>query len=119
MHDDLRSFATVQKWLASDRGSLLPRREDPEQKLAVLGGYLDHISVDPDKLIAVSTDLIEGGTAARNGYLKQLKVWIGAQELSESEKTRRENLIRGFFIANAIKVMTKPYADVYRRGPAR
>jgi hypothetical protein len=116
--EDLQSYATVKKWLASDRGSLLPRREDPGHKLDVLGAYLDHIGVDPDKLIAVSSDLVEGGTAARNGYLKAMKVWLGEQNLPEGERTRRENLIRGFFIANAIKVMTKPYADVYKRNPS-
>jgi hypothetical protein len=118
--ENLESYATVQKWLAANRGGpLLPRPESPEHRLAVLGAYLDHVGVDPDKLISVSTDLVEGGTATRNGYLKQLKVWLAGQNLPEGERTRRENLIRGFFIANAIKVMTKPYSDVYKRNPAR
>jgi hypothetical protein len=117
--ENLQSYATVQKWLAADRGPLLPRREDPEHKLKVLGAYLDHVGIDPDELIATSSNLIEGGTDTCNGYLKALKVWLADQGLPDGERTRRENLIRGFFIANAIKVMTKPYTDVYRRNLPR
>lgn len=114
---DLREYKTVQKWLEERPTGFQPVREDPEKKLAVLKGYLDHIGVDPDTLIATSTDLLPTGSKTRNAHLKSLKVWVGQQNLSASQATRMENLIRGFFIKNGIKVMTRPYSDVYKRGP--
>lgn len=114
---DLREYKTVQKWLEEKPMGFQPVKEDPEKKLALLQAYLDHIGVDPDTLIATSTDLVPTGSKVRNGHLKSLKVWVSGLEMSESGKTRTENLIRGFFIKNGIKVMTRPYSDVYKRGP--
>ena len=114
---DLRDYKTVQKWLEEKPMGFQPVKEDPEKKLALLQAYLDHIGVDPDTLIATSTDLVPTGSKVRNGHLKSLKVWVSGLDMSESAKTRTENLIRGFFIKNGIKVMTRPYADVYKRGP--
>ena len=113
--NDLREYKTVQRWLEERPTGFQPVREDPEKKRAVLRGFLDHIGVDPDTLIETSTDLVPTGTKTRNAHLKALKVWVNAQDMSDSAKTRTENLVRGFFIKNGIKVMTRPYSDVYRR----
>ncbi len=51
-------------------------REDPAKKVAVLKAFCEHIGVDPDTLIATSTDLVPTGKAERNKHLKALKVWI-------------------------------------------
>jgi hypothetical protein len=114
---NLREYKTVQKWLepGSARG-FQPVREDPEAKLAVLAEFCAHIDVDPDTLIATCTDLIPTGQAERNKQLKSLKQWVAAKELPDGTATRMENTVRGFFIKNGIKVMTRPYADVYRPG---
>jgi hypothetical protein len=117
--DELREYPTVRNWLADRPGrGFQPVREDPERKLALLASFCAHIDVDPDTLIATCTDLLPTGQATRNAHLKSLKTWVAAMNLSEAEATRTENVIRGFFIKNAIKVMTRPYADVYRRAPA-
>ena len=113
--NDLREYKTVQRWLEDRQTGFQPVREDPEKKLAILSGFLDHIGVDPDTLIETSTDLIPTGSKTRNAHLKSLKVWVSGLDMSESSKTRTENLVRGFFIKNGIKVMTRPYSDVYRR----
>ena len=44
------------------------------------------------------------------------KQWVAAKDLPDGKATRMENTVRGFFIKNGIKVMTRPYADVYRPG---
>jgi len=90
LHGNLASYATVQKWLASDRGLCCPTAE-PEHKLSVPGYWTTSASIR-NKLIAVSSDLMEGGKAARNGYLSSSRSgwWVGHPE---GEKTRRENLI--------------------------
>jgi hypothetical protein len=113
---DLREYKTVQRWLepGSARG-FQPVKEDPEAKLAVLAEFCAHIGVDPDTLIATCTDLIPTGQAERNKHLKSLKQWVAAKNLPDGKATRMENTVRGFFIKNGIKVMTRPYAEVYRR----
>jgi hypothetical protein len=114
--EDLRSYKTVQNWLAEPKGrGFQPVREDPAVKVAVLAEFCAHIGVDPDTLIATCTDLISTGKAERNKHLKSLKVWIAAKELPDSKATKLENTVRGFFIKNGIKVMTRPYTEVYRR----
>ncbi len=114
--DDIRSYATVQNWLEKNKPKVYtPVPNNMDEKLRILGEYLDVIGVDPDTFIAVSSDLVEGGTKTRNGYLKELKRWVRSLELPAGAATRTENVVRGFLIANAIKVMTKPYEDVYRR----
>lgn len=115
---DFRNYQTVQRWLAvpADRG-FQPVREDPTAKLEVLEKFCAHIGVDPDTLIATTTDLVPTGQAERNKQLKALKAWIKAQELPDTKATKVENQIRGFFIKNGVKVMTRPYGDVYRRSP--
>jgi hypothetical protein len=113
---DLLEYKTVQNWLAEPPGrGFQPVRVDPAAKVAVLAEFCAHIGVDPDTLIATCTDLIPTGKAERNKHLKSLKVWIAGQELSDSKATKTENMIRGFFIKNGIKVMTRPYSEVYRR----
>jgi hypothetical protein len=116
---DLLDYATVQKWLAEPPGrGFQPVREDPAAKVAVLAEFCAHIGVDPDTLIATCTDLVPTGKSERNKHLKSLKVWIASKELTDSRATKMENTIRGFFIKNGIKVMTRPYREVYRRETA-
>jgi hypothetical protein len=112
---DLADYKTVQKWLEQPAGrGFQPVPEDPRAKLVVLEEFCAHIAVDPDTLIATCTDLIPTGKAERNKHLKSLKEWVAAKNLPDSKATRMENTVRGFFIKNGIKVMTRPYADVYR-----
>ncbi len=108
----------MQNWLEERPGrGFQPVKEDPQKKVDILGAYCTYIGVDPDTLIDTCTDLVSGGTAQRNVHLKSLKVWVGTLGLAEGAATRTENTVRGFFIKNGIKVMTKPYGDVYRKGP--
>ena len=112
---DLRDYKTVQNCLKPpDNRGFQPVPDDPQAKLDVLAEFCAHIEVDPDTLIATCTDLIPTGQAERNKQLKALKQWVAAKDLSDAKATRMENTVRGFFIKNGIKVMTRPYADVYR-----
>lgn len=115
---DFRNYKTVQRWLEEPPGrGFQPVREDPTAKLEVLEKFCAHIGVDPDTLIATTTDLVPTGQAERNKQLKALKQWIKAQELPDAKATKWENHIRGFLIKNGVKVLVRPYADVYRRSP--
>lgn len=113
---EFREYKTVQRWLEEPPGrGFQPVREDPAAKLEVLEKFCAHVGVDPDTLIATTTDLVPTGKAERNKQLKALKTWVAAQELPDSKATKWENHIRGFFIKNGVKVLVRPYADVYRR----
>jgi hypothetical protein len=115
---DFRDYRTVQRWLEEPPGrGFQPVREDPTAKLDVLEKFCAHIGIDPDTLIAITTDLVPTGQAERNKQLKALKQWIRDQELPDAKATKWENYIRGFFIKNGVKVLVRPYADVYRRSP--
>jgi len=117
--EDLRNYKSVRKWLEVPTGrGFQPVREDPMVKLAALAEFCAHIGVDPDTLIATCTDLVPTGKAERNKHLKSLKTWVTAKELTDGKATKLENTIRGFFIKNGIKVMTRPYSEVYRRESA-
>lgn len=116
--ENLREYKTVQNWLEERPGrGFQPVKDDPQRKVDILAAFCAQIGVDPDTLIETCTDLVPGGTKLRNGHLKTLKVWVAGLGLSEGEATRTENVVRGFFIKNGIKVMTKPYGDVYRKSP--
>jgi hypothetical protein len=119
MTTDFENYATVKKWLADPPGQgFQPVREDPAKKIAVLKAFCEHVGVDPDTLAATCTDLVPTGKAERNKHLKSLKVWVNSlPDMTESQRTRTENLVRGFFIKNGIKVMTRPYSDVYKKSP--
>jgi hypothetical protein len=113
---DLLDYRTVQTWLAEPpKRGFQPVRQDPAAKVAVLAEFCAHIGVDPDTLIATCTDLVPTGKTERNKHLKSLKGWVNAKQLPDSKATKLENTIRGFFIKNGIKVMTRPYSEVYRR----
>jgi hypothetical protein len=117
--DDIRNYRTVQTWLEGSRPKgFQPVPENWDDKLTLLDRYFEHIGVDPDTLIATSTDLVPDGKATRNRHLKALKQWVQTLPVSDYEKTKTENLVRGFFVQNAIKVTTRPYSDVYRRPAA-
>ncbi|GAA0610048.1 hypothetical protein GCM10009547_10170 [Sporichthya brevicatena] len=115
---DFRDYKTVQRWLEEPPGrGFQPVREDPAAKCEILEKFCAHIGVDPDTLIATTTDLVPTGSVERNKQLKALKQWVRAQELPDSQATKWENHIRGFFIKNGVKVLVRPYSDVYRRSP--
>jgi len=116
--DDLRQYETVRRWLAEPT-VFQPVREDPQRKIEILRQFCELIDTDPDTLIATCTDLVPGGGAQRNQHLKTLKVWVSQMDISEAARTRTENVVRGFLIKNGIKVMTRPYSDVYRKGPGQ
>ena len=52
---------------------------------------------------------------AKNEYLRQLVAWSKTLPGSDRSRHDAEAAIRGFFMKNGFRVMTKPYQDVYRR----
>jgi hypothetical protein len=107
---DITSYATVKLWtgaVASDPIAARLRRR--EQK--VLADFCAHTGKDPDALIAESTS--ERDT--KNDYMRTLKRWVPTYATDERARHEAENAVRSFFMANGLRVITKPFADVYRK----
>jgi hypothetical protein len=77
----------------------------------VLQQFCDARGTDPDGLIAQGSVTPD----AKNDVMRHLVRWAADQ--SDDERTRHQiqNVIRGFFNRNGLRVVTKPYPDVYRR----
>ena len=88
---DFASYETVARWAASFQSSGFRPVDDRARKLGLLEQFCASVGVDPDTLIA----------KARPG--------------TDRQRHDAENTIRGFFMKNGFRVMTKPYQDVYRR----
>jgi len=108
---DFASYETVARWAASFQSSGFRPVDDRARKLELLEQFCASVGVDPDTLVAKA----RADREAKNGYLKALVAWAKALPGTDRQRHDAENTIRGFFMKNGFRVMTKPYQDVYRR----
>ena len=101
----------MRRWAASLRPSGFRPVDERPAKLELLRRYCGAVGTDPDTIIAKS----RADREAKNDYLRQLVRW--AKELPGGPRAQHdaEATVRGFFMKNGFRVMTKPYSDVYRR----
>lgn len=104
---DLTEYKTVATWLS---GSVAPpsRRR---QWLDTLRAFCEAQGSDPDALIAEGLQ----SQQAKNDVMKRLVDWVKTQTDDETKQHDLQNAVRGFFIRNGLRVLTKPYPDVYKR----
>ena len=106
----LRRYQTVATWLAS-----LPTVPSVQARhLKVLQRFCVAEWSDPDALIAAGQESRD----AKNTTMRRLRRWAEAETSSDRERHDLENVVRSFFISNGLRVLTKPYPDVYRRPAA-
>lgn len=107
---DLTEYRSVARWLS---GSVAPpaRRR---QWLDALRGFCEAEGSDPDALISEGLQ----SQQAKNEVMKRLVVWVKSRTDDENTQHDLQNAVRGFFIRNGLRVLTKPYPDVYKRRPA-
>jgi hypothetical protein len=113
---ELTAYETVARWAASfhNTGQIsMGQRpaDDRARKLGLLEQFCATVGVDPDTMVAKA----RADRDAKNGYLKELVAWARALPGSDRQRHDAENTVRGFFMKNGFRVMTKPYQDVYRR----
>ena len=108
--DELSRYATVVTWIAR-----LPNIPTARQRhLQVLARFCAAEEADPDTLIA-------RGLASRDEKLeamRRLNRWVTTQESTERAQHEIQNSVRSFYLCNGVRVVTKPFPDVYRRAPA-
>jgi len=107
---ELTEYRTVSTWLA---GSMAPPRQRA-QWLEVLKAFCESEGTDPDGLIARGNESRD----AKNEIMVHLIRWVKTQTDDENRRHDMQNVVRAFFIRNGLRVLTKPYPDVYRRRPA-
>lgn len=110
LQSDLTQYKTVFNWLA---GSVAPPSRRA-QWMDVLRRFCEAEGKDPDALVAEGHE----SQAAKNEVMKRLVAWVRTQSDSENQQHELQNVVRGFFIRNGLRVLTKPYPDVYKRRPA-
>jgi hypothetical protein len=108
---DFSSYETVARWTETfNTGGFRPN-DDRARKLELLEQFCATVGVDPDTLVAKA----RADREAKNAYLRQLVAWSKTLPGSDRSRHDAEAAIRGFFMKNGFRVMTKPYQDVYRR----
>lgn len=107
----LKQYMTVARWVQSTTESSIAPRRDWPQRLTYLARFCEHMGTDPDSMTKESI----ADDTAKNNYLRDLKKWIGSQDLSDREKHEAENMLRHYFMKQGFRMMTRPFADVYKR----
>jgi hypothetical protein len=109
LKSDLTSYGTVATWLS---GTVAPPARRA-QWLETLRGFCEAEGKDPDQLITEGLQSQE----AKNEIMKRLVRWAKTQSDDERQQHDMQTAVRGFFIRNGLRVLTKPYPDVYKRRP--
>jgi hypothetical protein len=109
LKSDLTSYGTVANWLS---GSVAPPSRRAEW-VEVLRQFCEAEGKDPDALIAEGLQSQE----SKNEIMKRLVRWVKTQTDDENKQHDIQTVVRGFFIRNGLRVLTKPYPDVYKRRP--
>ena len=108
---EFSSYETVARWTESlSTGGFRPVDDRP-RKLELLEQFCASVGLDPDTMVAKA----RADRDAKNTYLRQLVAWSKALPGTDRARHDAEATIRGFFMKNGFRVMTKPYPDVYKR----
>ena len=104
---EFTAYETVARWAASfSRARASGRCDDRPRKLALLEQFCASVGVDPDTMVAKA----RADRDAKNGYLRELVAWAKALPGTDRQRHDAENTIRGFFMKNGFRVVTKPYS---------
>jgi hypothetical protein len=85
------------------------------RELAVLSEFCAHQRSDPDTIISSAL----ADRDVKNEYMRSLKQWVTTYAAEGRDRHEAENAVRSFFIANGMRVIAKPYRDVYTRADER
>ncbi|HVW33360.1 MAG TPA: hypothetical protein VHL53_12535 [Acidimicrobiia bacterium] len=106
----LTDYSSVVAWMGSVSTDPI-RARIRQRELVVLGDFCRYQQQDPDTIISTA----QADRDVKNGYMRSLKQWVAKYAPEGRERHEAENAVRSFFIANGMRVIAKPYSDVYRR----
>jgi hypothetical protein len=105
--EDLRSYATVARWIANvNRYYQLPESEWAP-RLAALRTFCERVGKDPDQVIRAALEEKE----AKVDLMRRSKAI--AREVSSDSRAAHDwdGVVRSFFIHNGARVVVRPYED--------
>jgi hypothetical protein len=106
----LTDYSSVACWMGSASTDPI-RARIRRRELAVLADFCAQQQKDPDTIIAAA----RADRDVKNDYMRSLKKWVTTYAAEGRERHEAENAVRSFFIANGMRVIAKPYSDVYHR----
>jgi len=104
----LTDYSSVACWMGSASTDPI-RARIRRRELVVLEAFCAEQRNDPDTIIAAA----RADRHVKNEYMRSLKRWVADYAPDGRERHEAENAIRSFFIANGMRVIAKPYRDVY------
>ncbi len=106
--NDIKSYTTVQKWIANVNRYYNLSDEEWVGRLQMLADFCEAEEKDPDAMIAEA--LAE--KSDKVDYMRHLKQFVKAQSTNPRLAHDLENVVRSFFIHNGARVVVRPYANV-------
>ncbi len=105
--DPIKSYASVQKWMANVNRYYHLDEAEWEGRLKALDEFCQHLGKDPDAMIHEALEERQ----EKIDFMRRLKRF--AQEAYRSPRAAHdwENVVRSFFIHNGARVVVRPYAD--------
>lgn len=107
MINDIKSYTSVQKWVANVNRYYNLSDEEWASRLQTLTDFCRTESTDPDMMIAEA--LAE--RSEKIDYMRRLKKFAREQASNPRVAHDLENIVRSFFIHNGARVVTRPYTD--------
>ena len=106
----LSDYSSVACWMGSAATDPI-RARIRRREIVVLADFCEYQQKDPDTIIAGA----RADRDVKNEYMRSLKQWVAKYAPEGRERHEAENAVRSFFIANGMRVIAKPYRDVYNR----
>ena len=106
----LTDYSSVAAWMGSVSTDPI-RARIRRREIVVLEAFCAAQHADPDTIISEA----RADREVKNEYMRSLKKWVSTYAPEGRERHEAENAIRSFFIANGMRVIAKPYQDVYRK----
>jgi len=106
--NDIKSYTTVQKWIANVNRYYNLSDEEWMGRLQMLADFCEAEEKDPDTMIAEA--LAE--KSDKVDYMRHLKKFVKEQSANPRIAHDLENVVRSFFIHNGARVVVRPYNDI-------
>ena len=105
--NDLKSYASVQKWITNVNGYYDLSDEEWMGRLQMLADFCQSEEQDPDTMITHA--LADKGE--KIDFIRRLKKFVKTQTTNPRLGHDMENIVRSFFIHNGARVVTRPYRE--------
>lgn len=107
MTTDIRSYATVERWMANvNRYYQLPESEWVE-RLEALRVYCERLGKTPDQVVQEAVDV----KGAKVDFMRELRRISREVKADAREAHDWDGIVRSFFIHNGARVVVRPYAE--------